>query len=43
MVLLKGTFQNGDVRLAQPTDLPDGTKVTVLANDATLRPGNSRR
>ena len=32
--MLKGTIQNGEVRLAQPADLPDGTEVTVLTNGA---------
>jgi len=32
MVVLKGSIQNGQVKLAKPTDLPDGTEVTVLAN-----------
>jgi hypothetical protein len=32
MVVLRGTIQNGEVRLAEPTDLPNGTEVTVLTN-----------
>ena len=32
MVMLKGSIQNGQVHLSQPTDLPDGTEVMVLAN-----------
>ncbi len=32
MILLKGTIQNGQVVLARPADLPDGTEVTVLTH-----------
>jgi hypothetical protein len=32
MITLKGTIQNGQVRLSQPADLPDGTEVTVITN-----------
>jgi hypothetical protein len=34
VAMLKGTIQNGEVRLAQPANLPDGTGVTVLTGGA---------
>lgn len=33
MLLLKGTIEHGQVVLPQPTNLPDGTAVTVLPHE----------
>lgn len=34
MIMLKGTIQNGHVVLSRPTDLPDGTEVTVWTRNS---------
>ena len=34
MVMLKGIVRNGHITLNEPTDLPDGTEVTLLTRDA---------
>lgn len=39
MIVLKGTIENGQVRLTPPADLPDGTEVTVLTDGQSARLG----
>jgi hypothetical protein len=39
MIAVKGTLKDGQVVLPHPIDLPDGTEVTVLSDEAAGRLG----